>query len=82
MPKSTRNAVFGLRVPWTQKSDEAWRKGQRFGACTSIPAGIIAIACGILLDGDLAFGVTIAVFTIWAVVSIVGSYFVCKDVEG
>lgn len=81
MPKSTRNAAFGLRVPWTQKSDAAWQKGQRFGAYASIPAGILAVACGILLDGDLAFGITIAVFTIWVVVSIVGSYFVCKNVE-
>lgn len=32
MPKATRNSAFGVRLPWTQKSDAAWQKGQRFGA--------------------------------------------------
>lgn len=82
MPKSTRNAAFGIRLPWTQSSDEAWRKGQRFGAYASIPAGILMIVCGILLDGDLAFVVAIVIFVAWTLVSIVGSYFVCKDVQG
>ena len=28
MPKATRNSAFGVRLPWTQKSDAAWQKGQ------------------------------------------------------
>ena len=82
MPKATRNSTFGIRLPWTQKSDEAWRKGQRFGAYASVPAGVLMIICGMLLDGDLAFIAAAIVFVVWALVSIIGSYFVCKDVEG
>lgn len=82
MPKTTRNAAFGIRLPWTQKSDEAWQKGQRFGAYASIPAGILMIACGILLDDGLALAAAIAIFVAWALASIVGSHFVCKDVQG
>lgn len=82
MPKTTRNAAFGIRLPWTQSSDEAWRKGQRFGANASIPAGILMIACGILFDGEVAFVVAIVIFVAWILVSIVGSYFACKDVQG
>lgn len=82
MPKTTRNAAFGIRLPWTQKSDEAWQKGQRFGAYASIPAGILMIACGILFDGEVAFVVAIVIFVVWTLVSIIGSYFACKDVQG
>ena len=72
MPKATRNSAFGVRLPWTQKS---------FGARTSIPAGILMIVCGILFDGDLAFAATMVVFAAWALISIIGSYFVCKDID-
>lgn len=82
MPKTTRNAAFGIRLPWTQKSDVAWQKGQRFGAYASIPAGILMIACGILFDGEVAFVVAIVIFVVWTLVSIIGSYFACKDVQG
>lgn len=81
MPKATRNSAFGVRLPWTQKSDAAWQKGQRFGARTSIPAGILMIVCGILFDGDLAFAATMVVFAAWALISIIGSYFACKDID-
>lgn len=82
MPRTTRNAAFGIRLPWTQKSDEAWRKGQRFGALASVPAGALMIACGILFEGDLAFVAALVVFVAWALVSIIGSYFVCKNAQG
>lgn len=82
MPKTTRNSTFGIRLPWTQKSDEAWRKGQRLGAYASIFAGILMIVCGILFDGEAAFAVAIAVFVVWTLVSIIGSYFVCRDIKG
>ena len=65
----------------TRKSDAAWQKGQRFGARTSIPAGILMIVCGILFDGDLAFAATMVVFAAWALISIIGSYFACKDID-
>lgn len=82
MPKTARNGTLGIRLPWTQKSDEAWQKGQRFGARVSIFAGILMIACGILLDDGLALAAAIAIFVAWALASIVGSHFVCKDVQG
>ena len=81
MPKATRNSAFGVRLPWTQKNDAAWQEGQRFGARTSIAAGILMIVCGILFDGDLAFAATMVVFAAWALISIIGSYFACKDID-
>lgn len=39
------------------------------------------IVCGILFDGDLAFAATMVVFAAWALISIIGSYFVCKDID-
>lgn len=79
MPKTTRNSTFGIRVPWTQKSDEAWQKSQRFGACVSIPTGILMIACGIFFDDHLAFVAPIGLFVVWALACLIGSYLLCKD---
>ena len=39
------------------------------------------IVCGILFDGDLAFAATMVVFAAWALISIIGSYFACKDID-
>ena len=46
-----------------------------------LPAGILMIVCGILFDGDLAFAATMVVFAAWALISIIGSYFACKDID-
>lgn len=81
MPKSTRNALFGIRVPWTQKSDEAWARAHRLGGYVSIAAGVLMVLAGILLTGSAAFSTVTLVFIVWAVGSLVGSYWVCKDID-
>lgn len=81
MPKSTRNALFGIRMPWTQKSDEAWARAHRLGGYVSIAAGVLMVLAGILLTGSAAFSTVTLVFIVWAVGSLVGSYRVCKDVD-
>ncbi|MBR7064843.1 MAG: SdpI family protein, partial [Treponema sp.] len=47
-PKISRNKVVGVRVPWTLKSDEVWRKTHRF-------AGVLWVVCGFV---SLAFSFT------------------------
>lgn len=81
MPKSTRNGLFGIRVPWTQKSDEAWARAHRFGGFVSIAAGVMIVLSGILLTGSAAFSAATFVFVVWIVGSLAGSYWVCKDVN-
>lgn len=81
MPKSTRNGLFGIRMPWTQKSDEAWARAHRLGGYVSIAAGVLMVLAGILLTGSAAFSTVTLVFIVWAVGSLVGSYWVCKDIN-
>lgn len=79
MPKSTRNGTFGIRVPWTQKSDEAWRREHRFGGPVTIAAGALMMLAGLVFAGSVAFAVMAIVFIAWVVACFVGSYFICKD---
>ena len=79
MPKSTRNAAFGIRVSWTQKSDEAWQRAHRFGGYVSIAGGAAMVLSGVLLSGSTAFTALMAVFALWMLITLIGSYLLCKD---
>ena len=82
MPKSKRNSAFGIRVSWTQKSDEAWERAHRFGGPVAIVGGALMLVCGLVFEGYAALAATMAVFVAWVAATLVGSYFVCKNVEG
>lgn len=81
MPKSTRNGAFGIRMPWTQKSDEAWRRAHRFGGPVTIAAGALMVLAGLVFAGLVAFTIMAIVFVAWVVACFVGSYLICKDVD-
>lgn len=81
MPKAPMNGVFGLRVPWTMDSEESWRKGQRFGGAVSIWAGLLMVLCGVVLSGLAASIAMTAAFVAWVLVSLIGSYYLCRRSE-
>lgn len=74
MPKSDRNDTFGLRTPWSKSNDEVWRKSQRFGGYAMIVAGVLTIACGLVLPASLVLPAMIAILLVTAVAGIVASY--------
>ena len=82
MPKSKRNSAFGIRVSWTQKSDEAWERAHRFGGPVAIVGGALMLVCGLVFEGYAALAATMVVFVAWVAATLVGSYFVCKNAEG
>lgn len=47
-PKLRKNSVIGFRVPWSMKSERAWKKCQRFSGLVSILTGVLMIAAASL----------------------------------
>lgn len=50
MPKCTQNKVLGIRLPWTLKSEENWRKTHRLAGRLWISGGFMLILCAFLKD--------------------------------
>ncbi len=46
--KLSPNLFFGIRLPWTLKSETVWRKTHRLGGYLGVPAGLLLIVFGIL----------------------------------
>jgi uncharacterized membrane protein len=50
MPRLRRNALAGIRVPWTLASDEAWARSHRVGGALFVAgglAGLVFVALGL-----------------------------------
>lgn len=58
--KAERNAVFGLRTPWTLASDRVWDRAHRFTGRGMFGGGAVLIALGLLLHDGNALGLSIA----------------------
>ena len=43
LPKARRNTVFGLKFPWTLKSDLVWNKSHRFAGWFSVVGGFVML---------------------------------------
>ncbi len=55
LPRIKRNAIMGVRTPWTLTSDENWARTQRVGGYSMVLGGVVATAFGVL--GGTAGGV-------------------------
>jgi uncharacterized membrane protein len=59
LPRIKRNALMGIRTPWTLTSDENWARTQRVGGYAMVIGGVVAAAFGTLggtAGGILAIG--------------------------
>ena len=60
LPRIKRNALMGIRTPWSLTSDENWSRTQRVGGYAMVLGGIVAGLCGVLggpTGGLFAIGV-------------------------
>ena len=48
LPRIKRNALMGIRTPWTLTSDENWARTQRVGGYAMVAAGVLAALFGAL----------------------------------
>ncbi len=81
MPKTTKNAVFGMRTSWTMKNDTAWQKSQRFTGILMVISGLIIILDAIFLREMVCVITMIAVMTLSIIISLIGTYKICKNIE-
>ena len=61
--KAQRNAVFGLRTPWTLADPTVWDRTHRFTGVGMVLGGVVLIALGILLRDSVVLGVAIGACT-------------------
>lgn len=63
LPKSRRNATYGIKLAWTMANDENWAKTHRVG-------GILWVACGFIIMLTALFPPEIGLFVILGVTMI------------
>ena len=51
MPKLRKNALIGLRTPWSMKNEVTWKKSQRFGGICFLLGGGAVILSSLLTKG-------------------------------
>jgi uncharacterized membrane protein len=61
--KARRNAVFGLRTPWTLANPSVWDRTHRFTGAGMVAGGVALILLAILLHEATVLGAAIAVCT-------------------
>ena len=74
LPRFKRNALIGIRTPWTLTSDENWARTQRLGGYSMVLGGLVAAASGVfggVTGGVLAIGALIVSALVPAAYSLV-----------
>lgn len=74
MPKTQRNAVFGLRTKWSMANDVCWQKSQRFGGYLMVATGLVGIAVVSILPVLWAGYASLVLILAMTVVATIGTY--------
>lgn len=61
LPRVKRNALIGIRTPWTLTSDENWARTQRVGGYSMVIGGIVAGLAGLAGTAGAAAGGVVAI---------------------
>jgi uncharacterized membrane protein len=80
LPKAKKNYFVGIRTPWTIHSERVWDKTHQFSGKLFVIVGIIALL-GLFLP-SFAFIIFISSVSVAALISIVYSYFIFREIEG
>lgn len=82
MPKSHKNATFGVRTVWSTDNDEAWKLSNQAGAIIMVIAGILTVAEALLFGGMLSTAIMLAIIIVAGILSVVCSYVAYKKTRG
>lgn len=74
MPKARKNALFGLRTPWSMKNQRVWQKSQRFGGISMVVCGFLTLLLGIFLPNSVCLPALLTVLTLMLLVDLGASY--------
>jgi uncharacterized membrane protein len=72
MPRVKRNALIGIRTPWTFASDENWARTQRVGGYAMVVGGVLVALLG-LIGGTAASVAALVVLLASAIIPVVYS---------
>lgn len=81
MPKLRRNALMGLRTPWSMKNDTTWKKSQHFGGISFILAGVATIAACFLARGTACMLWMLGILLAVSVIDVYYTYRVARESE-
>ncbi len=59
--KARRNAVFGIKTPWTLADDTVWDRTHRFTGLAMVLGGVVLIAVSLLVSEAVVLGLAIGV---------------------
>ena len=78
MPKTHRNALFGLRTKWSMENDWVWEKTQRFGGFATVIFGLLLVTVSPVLSEKAAMMFMSAAFLLWLAACLLGSWRIWK----
>ena len=78
MPLTKPNATFGLRLPWTLRSETVWRKSNCFAGYLLVLAGALLIGLSLLFPTAAEF-ILIVVIIVLLIVATAASYSFAKS---
>ena len=78
MAKAKRNLFIGIRTPWTLSNDTIWDETHKLGSKLFIGAGIVSFLSAFF--GEIGFWVMFIVIMIAAIVPIVYSYMLWRNI--
>ena len=79
MPKVKKNNMIGLRVCWSMKNDETWRKSQRFGGISGVICGAAMVISALFLKGIGALIAMLALLLVWIALGLYMAYRYAKE---
>lgn len=81
LPKVRQNGVFGIRTPWTLRSEEVWYRTHRFGGKVMLGSGILGLLAVFLCKGWPVLAVYLGITVCAAVVMVVYSWKISRQDE-
>lgn len=81
MPKTGINGTFGVRTGWSRYNDETWSRTNRIGGRICVVTGILCTIIGLFVDYLWAELLIVGLIVIMAVLTVIVSYRVYRDVR-
>lgn len=78
MPKAKKNALFGIRTPWSMKNEKTWTLSNRFAGFAMFIGGILMIAISLILKDMAVVWCMMGIMLAAVVISIAYSYIISK----
>lgn len=79
MPKAKMNSIYGLRTPWSLKSEIIWKKSQLFGGITLMVTGVVIVIASIIFEGVLLYVICLSLLLLETICCVAYTHKISKD---